>query len=382
MPIAVDASSPTVVNGGGSTSTITTASFTPPANSLLVAMATNGGSNVPTISGSSGGAWTRLGSQHVNSRSVQIWVCDIGASAAQTVTLAGVLSVGSTLQVVVVTGASIAASQTGATASSAAASEISLTPTALGSLLLIATTPVGLTAVSNTTLHSAGTSLGTFGYATTLTTALTPVTYGFSGGSSNFDTVGVEILGPNTTPISKTVSAAWNVQASVTSVRQGLWDVRSIATKTRQALWNDLTTVATISRQALWNDTGKVQVSRTAVWRVRAHPQAADILQAAAVEIDFGMEVLDSNDLLVEDITVDLVGGEVDLQQLTGGAGNTTSTFRGSISASLRMGSLMFVVANSPGSSKRSTTTPSNGLRITCSCSNASERCTSSSANF
>lgn len=88
MAIDIDASSPAVVsNGGSSVTSVTTASFTPPSGSLLVAvvMATSGAN--PTVSGGSL-TWTRR-QQHVRDDFLyaELWTAPVASAAAMTTTL-------------------------------------------------------------------------------------------------------------------------------------------------------------------------------------------------------------------------------------------------------------------------------------------------------
>ena len=62
--------------------------------------------------------------------------------------------------------------------------------------------------------------------------------------------------------------------------------------------------------------------------------------------------------------------------------GRITSTYGGSTSASLRIGSLRLLLENSPGFKMTSTTIPDSGLRMVRIASTSAERCISSSASF
>ena len=86
--LAEDASSPaTVPLSGASTmtpvSSLTTASFSPPAGALLVAMGSTG-SGTPTISDSSGLTWTKQASAVASSISAAVWTAQIAGGGGGT----------------------------------------------------------------------------------------------------------------------------------------------------------------------------------------------------------------------------------------------------------------------------------------------------------
>src|SRR6266498_2712278 len=121
MAIAEDASAPAAVTSTGTTTT--TASFTPVANSLLVAIA-NAGNNTGAgtitcpVTDSLGSTWTLLKRTNIDlvngAGSTEVWAMDAGASpAARTVTVTGTggaNAVGVSLCVKVLTGAKPVAS--------------------------------------------------------------------------------------------------------------------------------------------------------------------------------------------------------------------------------------------------------------------------------
>ena len=142
MALAVG-TSPAPVTGTGTTAT--TASFTPAASSLLVAVAATGNSaGSGTITGavtdSLSSTWTLLKRMNTaGDGSAEVWAMDAGASpAARTVTLTGTSS-GVALSVAVFTGA-VTTSQIltagASTSRSATAWTIALTPNLSGSLIV------------------------------------------------------------------------------------------------------------------------------------------------------------------------------------------------------------------------------------------------------
>lgn len=143
MPIAIDASSPAGVTNTGLTAT--TASFTPPALSLLVAVTSTGSPahSVPSnaVGDSIGSTWTPKASVAAIGKPV-IWIMDAGASpAARTVHVTGNVS-GALIKVIVLTGAAVAALQTASVSniwSSKTLSSISFAPVQLGSLVVVST---------------------------------------------------------------------------------------------------------------------------------------------------------------------------------------------------------------------------------------------------
>lgn len=117
-------SSPAYVSGN--TATVTTASFTPANNSLLIAMCSQGNGlnatiGLGTVTDSLGGTWTRVASDGpgaVPTGSVsEIWIRDVVTGAAMTVTYnpGGSAASGTSLKVQVVTGARTVANQKGLT---------------------------------------------------------------------------------------------------------------------------------------------------------------------------------------------------------------------------------------------------------------------------
>ncbi len=217
MPITEDASAPATVTS--STNVATTASFTPAANSLLVAIA-NAGNNTGVgtitcpVTDSLGSTWTllkRTNTDPVNGAgSTEVWAMDAGASpAARTVTATGTggaNAVGTSLCVKVLTGAKPVASVLGASANPNGGNDytIALTTTAAGSLVVGGlsriTSNVTLTANGSTTAwqsFSDGPNTETYGAWRALNLTGTPGagTYGYTNAAAAAQVlVAVELL--------------------------------------------------------------------------------------------------------------------------------------------------------------------------------------------
>jgi endoglucanase len=228
------ASSPAVVSGSGTT--VTTASYTPTANSLLVALVAVGNppgtatATTGAVTDSLGSTWTMKRRQNGTSGvgSAEVWMLDIGASpAARTITLTGSKS-GVLLAVLCVTGAQPVASQTGATAVSASttANTISITPTATGSYIVgvAAETVVdyAVVAAASTTLIGSLDDVnngGAYGAwrSTNTTTVASAQTYGVTPAPANeTEKVAVEVLAAAGAP-ALTASAALTGSGTLTA---------------------------------------------------------------------------------------------------------------------------------------------------------------------
>lgn len=164
MAIAIDASSPPVVTQtANTTTTITTASFTPPANSLVVALTSAAyfaitGSLIYSISDSLSGTWTTSAQQLRTSStfsSVAVFTRFVTSSAAMTVTLTtDTDEKGKQLVVLVLTGTA-STSWTGATVVSTTTMDASVTTTTAGSWVVASTAyelNATLAADANTTI--------------------------------------------------------------------------------------------------------------------------------------------------------------------------------------------------------------------------------------
>jgi hypothetical protein len=212
MAIAESGTAPASVQSA--TNVATTASFTPVANSLLIAEVTVGnstGSGLTTgaITDSLSSTWTLLKRSNISgSGCSEVWGMDAGASpAARTVTLTGTASVGqgTVLTVKVLTGAAAVASCLGASvAQGTTATSASITTTTAGSYVAGGVSHseanVALTANGSTTLDSNfadasnGSSYATF-HATSLTGTPGAIILGLSTATSaNYVIALAEIL--------------------------------------------------------------------------------------------------------------------------------------------------------------------------------------------
>ena len=223
MAIAEDASTPAVVTAtGNSTGTITTASFTPPSNSLLVVVLnvgyTSAGSGIAsvTISDTASGSYTAgpfLGDSAANNSGIWFrYLSSSPGSITVTATNSNHPAAGYQLAVRVLTGANssqsgaASATHTGASATTAVTSAITTTTT--GSAVYVAacgnsgdtfTAAAATTLISNLTDATDAEVLGA-GRATSLTGTPGATTLGFtSSGSVKFSWVALEIL-PTSTP--------------------------------------------------------------------------------------------------------------------------------------------------------------------------------------
>lgn len=206
----IDSSSPATVTATGSTTT--TASFTPPANSLLVAIvsvnnASGSGTVTGTVSDSVSSTWTVVKRQtSTGFGTAEVWMMDAGSSpSARTVTLTGTSS-GVHLSVLALTGAGNLAAQGAVTTGiTGTAYTASVTNVGVGSLLVGAlcrsSTAVTLTANAFTTAISTvsdatnGATYASFRSPTNTTTQTGP-TYGFTNAASSSNTiVMVEVIG-------------------------------------------------------------------------------------------------------------------------------------------------------------------------------------------
>jgi hypothetical protein len=152
MVLRVDVSPPTFVQDNGApASTCTTASFTPPANSLLVALVSAGtdgstGAPVAALSDSLVSNWAQVVTSDISAAAADIWVLDAGAApAARTVTVTqsgGTVIKKTSLRVLVFTGAASAAAHVATavtghfTGAGSTACGIGVTITRVGSFLV------------------------------------------------------------------------------------------------------------------------------------------------------------------------------------------------------------------------------------------------------
>lgn len=219
--------------------TVTTASFTPTAGSLVAAVVAAGNgagssSALGAVTDSVGGVWQRLAGEASTTGGIaEVWIKDAGASpSAQTVTYTpGGSGVNSGLVAVAkwYTGALPAAQQNGTTAVNGGGTSFSkaITPKASGSVVLAAyataSSAVTLTANGSTTIigqfnGSAGDTASAC-RATAATTANTSVTVGFSNTAAGVNRIALaEILAAGPTLIaSYAVVPAASSGAALTS---------------------------------------------------------------------------------------------------------------------------------------------------------------------
>lgn len=204
MTLAVDASTPAVASAPAGGGAVTTASFTPPAGSLLLALvAVDAGAGGP-ITDSRGLTWTKRvdASSSANSAltgdSAVIWTAPVSTSAAMTVTAGVAAPTGSVLRVLVLTGA--ATNSIGKTGALYVNNEIwstTYTATAVGSLGFAlwsdgyGTEPVATAASTGCVVDS---SVAYRGSGSSLTSATVRTT---SGATSAGRTVTLGVTAPN-----------------------------------------------------------------------------------------------------------------------------------------------------------------------------------------
>ncbi|HET6212150.1 MAG TPA: hypothetical protein VFE14_04660, partial [Micromonosporaceae bacterium] len=232
-------SAPAPVLATGISTTATTASFTPVANSLLVAIACGGGGTavqtVP-VTDSLGSTWTLLKRANTNNFAgvTEIWVMDAGSSpSARTVTatLTGSDGAGISLCVKVLTGAQPAATCLGGftVLHTTTAYTISITTTTAGSLAcagLVDSTASGVLTANGITTAWQSENDGTDGHklaafrATSLTGTPGATVIGFTNGAANNQAiVAVEILAATGgTPISLADAGAGTDSIAATAI--------------------------------------------------------------------------------------------------------------------------------------------------------------------
>lgn len=213
MAITEDASTPAVATGTGSTTTITSAAFTPPANSLLVALVGGGwgtsGNTGATISDSVGGTWT-VGPSAANTASpggiAKIFTRQLSsAPGSMTVTATFTnLSAGRILAVRVLNGA--AATQTGA----GTGSQVNSTATSAGTVSVTTT-------VANSVVYGISDDANNNDTYTvnTATTALST----FNDPSPDLVTmVAWKSTNPTSTPGATTFGGTWSVSTAKSNI--------------------------------------------------------------------------------------------------------------------------------------------------------------------
>jgi hypothetical protein len=223
VTIAEDSSAPAAVHSA--TTSGTTASFSPPANSLLVVMVavdgTAGTATTVAVSDSGSHTWTLKKRQNTTTSSApvvggsaEVWECQLTtAPGSITVTASWSTngSAGGNVVTKVLTGAATdqSTAATGGTGGGSVAPTATLTPTQVGSHIYGAcldyATNASLTANSNSTLIdqfldvSNGDTWAAF-KGSADTTSLTSTAYGFTNANSAFNTAAVEILAATSAP--------------------------------------------------------------------------------------------------------------------------------------------------------------------------------------
>lgn len=202
----------------GNATTVTTASYTPGSNSLLVALVAMGNgagsaSSLGAVSDNLSGTWTRLaGDVSTTGGDAEVWVRDVGAAAAMSITWdpGGAGASGLDLIVKNFSGAKAAASQTGATAVNGGTTSyaVALTTTVAGSVVAgslgRATDAQTLTALAGSTILSQvnGTSGDTAGLfrATSITATPGAGTYGFGNAAAGTNRMALAEIVPVAVP--------------------------------------------------------------------------------------------------------------------------------------------------------------------------------------
>jgi hypothetical protein len=223
VTIAEDSSAPAAVHSA--TTSGTTASFSPPANSLLVVMVavdgTAGTATTVAVSDSGSHTWTLKKRQNTTTSSApvvggsaEVWECQL-TTAPGSITVTASWSTngaaGGNVVTKVLTGAATdqSTAATGGTGGGSVAPTATLTPTQVGSHIYGAcldyATNASLTANSNSTLIdqfldvSNGDTWAAF-KGSADTTSLTSTAYGFTNANSAFNTAAVEILAATSAP--------------------------------------------------------------------------------------------------------------------------------------------------------------------------------------
>ena len=191
MAIAIDGTSPAYARADGTS--VTTASFTPPAGSIIIAIAAvTTSSDVPAISDSRSLTWNAIASGSTRDSINARWALS-ATSAAMTVTATVGTSAGVGLYVFVLTGVDTSDPIGGATAATAAATDLqtSITVEVIGSLLIYGlSTASGTTVTAESPLSDYATnplytsSTGRFYIATGTSTATGSTTTGATNSAS------------------------------------------------------------------------------------------------------------------------------------------------------------------------------------------------------
>lgn len=221
MSVAIDVASNFV---SGTALTATTSTFTPAANTLLVAVVSiaNGndvaGAGSSVVTDSRAGTWTLLCREAIATKATaEVWCRDGGTSLAMTVTATSQVTgqIDVSLQVWSLTGAAVTASQTGATkVQNTSTSSAPIVTTTAGALVFgaFAYTVAGVTLTANGITTIGGQFIGTAGdtcasfRATSVVGTPGSTTLGFSTSLASACSLSlVEILPPSgSTPVSGT----------------------------------------------------------------------------------------------------------------------------------------------------------------------------------
>jgi hypothetical protein len=214
--------------------TITSASFTPSASSLVVAIVAmgNGGgvaSSLGTLTDTSGGTWTRKsGDNATGSGTAEVWIKDSGTSpVAQTVTYdpGGAGASGLVICVRWYSGAKAVASQTGATAVNGGTSSFTtnITPTNVGSIVCgsLSRATDAQTLTANASTFSIGQFNGSSGdtvglYTSPITTTVATLTLGYTNTSSGLQRQALAEIIPTAASASATLSAGTGTAGDAT----------------------------------------------------------------------------------------------------------------------------------------------------------------------
>lgn len=278
--------------------TVTSASFTPDANALLVAYCAmgngaGGASSLGTVTDSLGGSWSRVaGNASANGGVGEIWVKDAGASpAAQTATYdpGGAGASGLSIMVKWYGGAKIAAQQPGATATPTGGAfyNTPITPTALGSLIVgalgRATDSQTLTPNANTTILGQvnGTSGDTSALfrANALIEELAAKTFGGSnpGAGTNWIALAEILAAGGTTQVSQSLDVRWISYAQVSQSTDLQWKVSVQVSQSVDVRWLSYTSVSQ-SSDLRWISYAQVTQNTDLRWKSYAQvTQSTDL---------------------------------------------------------------------------------------------------------
>lgn len=239
MAIAKDASSP-ANKTQTTTAALVTASFTPPAGSLIVAACVTGNSSSGvqsgTISDSLSGSWATDKTSNTSGSGmvavVRRTTATSGAAMTVTWTPSGTTGKGTQITVTVLTGAS--ASPLGHNAGATNAGNASLTPTGAGNYVVgcVCSNPAGValamqggcTADLSTNDATNGETYGTF-HLSALTVSTTPITVGYTNSLAAGQFAAVEYLADagSSINVSDTITITESVSVVVSALPISPW---------------------------------------------------------------------------------------------------------------------------------------------------------------